>query len=79
MGESFATQSGGFMKIRVKGDLCCGAGLCAATAPEVFRLDDLGYNGMDGQDVPIGLEELARAGARACPEQAISFPDTDTR
>ena len=63
------------MKIRVKKDLCCGAGLCASVAPEVYQLDEMGYNAMDGETVPAGLEELARTGATSCPEQAISFPD----
>jgi ferredoxin len=61
------------MKIRVRPDLCCGAGLCAMTAPDVFQLDGHGYNMMDGRDVPAGHEEEARVGASACPETAISF------
>jgi len=61
------------MKIRVRPDLCCGAGLCAMTAPNVFQLDEHGYNKMNGCDVPKGREEEARIGASACPETAISF------
>ena len=63
------------MKIRVRPDLCCGAGLCAMTAPNVFQLDEHGYNKMDGRDVPPGHEDEARIGASACPETAISFID----
>ena len=65
------------MRIRVRPDLCCGAGLCAMTAPNVFQLDEHGYNRMDGQIVPPGREEEARVGASACPETAISFIETD--
>jgi ferredoxin len=63
------------MKIRVRPDLCCGAGLCAMTAPKVFQLDEHGYNKMDGQTVAPGHEDEARIGASACPETAISFID----
>lgn len=61
------------MKIRVRQDLCCAAQLCTQKAPGIFRLDDLGYNASDGDEVPAGQEELARAGARSCPEGAISL------
>ena len=64
------------MKIRVRPDLCCGAGLCAMTAPNVFRLDEHGYNKMDGQLVPPGCEDEARIGASACPETAISLEES---
>ena len=59
------------MKIRVKQDLCCAAQLCILTAPDLFRLDDLGYNASDGDDVPLGREDDARRGAESCPEGAI--------
>jgi ferredoxin len=61
------------MKIRIRKDLCCAAQLCVATAPDLFRLDELGYNDSDGEDVPEGEEALAREAARACPENAIRF------
>jgi ferredoxin len=44
---------------------------CAAAAPELFPLDDNGYTLVTGIDVPPGQEELARRGARACPERII--------
>jgi ferredoxin len=47
------------------------------TAPDVFQLDEHGYNMMDGKTVPPGREEEARIGASACPETAISFDETD--
>jgi ferredoxin len=65
------------MKIRVRPDLCAGMGLCAVTAPRVFELDEHGYNRMDGETVPPGLEEEARAGASACPESAIELRNAD--
>jgi ferredoxin len=47
------------------------------TAPNVFRLDEHGYNKMNGTTVPAGREEEARIGASACPETAISFDEDD--
>jgi ferredoxin len=44
-------------------------------APEVYELDDLGYNVTAVKEVPPGLEEQARKGALACPEQAITIED----
>ncbi len=61
------------MKMIVRKDLCCGAALCVQMAPDVYRLDELGYNDMDGQTVPPGKEAEADTGARACPESAIKL------
>ena len=61
------------MRIRIRKDLCCGAQLCVRTAPDVYRLDALGYNDSDGLEVPQEKQALAERGARACPESAISF------
>jgi ferredoxin len=61
------------MKIIVKTDLCCGAATCVKAAPEVYKLDEFGYNKMDGAEVPKGQEEAARKGAATCPESAIEL------
>jgi ferredoxin len=61
------------VKIVVRRDLCCGTRLCVKAAPRVYALDDLGYNRMDGCEVPPGLENEARRGAAVCPESAIRF------
>ena len=63
------------MKIRVRQDLCCAAQLCVQAAPEVYRLDELGYNASDGDTVPEGKEDEARQGVDICPEGAISLED----
>jgi ferredoxin len=65
------------LKIRVRPDLCAGMGLCASTAPRVFQLDEHGYNKMDGEIVPAGLEDEAQQGASVCPEAAISLIEVD--
>ena len=63
------------MKIRVKQDLCCAAQLCIQVAPDLFRLDELGYNVSDGDTVPKGREDEARRAADSCPEGAISIEE----
>ena len=62
------------MKISVDQSKCQGHAMCFAQAPEVYPLDDLGYTALNGQiDVPDEVEQAARRGARACPEQAIAI------
>jgi ferredoxin len=40
----------------------------------VYPLDDLGYNSLEGEvQVPEGMEQAARWGADACPENAITI------
>ena len=65
------------MKIIVKRPLCSGHARCASVAPELFRLNDDGYIDMDDFEVPPGQEELARRGARACPERALRIAKED--
>lgn len=65
------------MKIRIDKAGCVGNARCAAVSVELFPLDDEGYIATDGFDVPKGMEELARRGARACPERIIVAEDAD--
>lgn len=59
------------MKIIIDPELCTGHAQCAATAPEVYDLDELGYALPLDTEVLPALAERARTGARACPEGAI--------
>jgi ferredoxin len=64
------------MKIVVDRSRCSGHGRCAAVAPDVYSLDDEGYNALDGErEVPSGLEAMARRGADNCPERCITVVD----
>ena len=63
------------MKIRIKKTACVGHARCAAVAPELFVLDDDGYIAVEEIDVPPGKEDLARRGARACPERIITIEE----
>jgi ferredoxin len=59
------------MKIRINKSACVGNARCAAVSEQLFPLDDDGYIAVEEVDVPAGMEELARKGARACPERII--------
>jgi ferredoxin len=59
------------MKIRIEKASCVGNARCAAVSDELFKLDDDGYIAVEEIDVPPGQEQLAKRGARACPERII--------
>ena len=59
------------MKLRINKAACVGNARCAAVSEELFPLDDDGYIAVEEIDVPPGKEDLARRGARACPERII--------
>lgn len=63
------------MKVRVDHGACQGHARCYAEAPDLYVLDDEGYNRMSPTAVPAELEAAARAGARLCPERAIVVED----
>jgi ferredoxin len=65
------------MKIRINKSACVGNARCAAISPELFPLDDDGYIAVEEIDVPEGMEQLARRGARACPEKIIIVVEDD--
>jgi ferredoxin len=60
------------MKIKIDQRSCQGHARCNAVAGDLYKLNDQGYIASEGFDVPPGMESLARRGARACPERAIS-------
>ena len=63
------------MKIHVDTEACTGHARCAAFAPNVYELDDVGFNRTEDQEVPPEFEEEARRGAMACPERAIAISE----
>lgn len=60
------------MKVTVQASRCQGHARCLAEGPDVFVLDDVGYNTTDVENVPPALAEQARRGALACPELALT-------
>ena len=62
--------------VKVLDAKCCGYTLCADFCPEVYKLDESGFAYVEQSEVPAGLEEKARKGARECPETAILVSET---
>lgn len=65
-------------KVLVDFNKCTGHARCAIVAPEVYELDDNGFNDMGAFTVAEGQDGAARRGARSCPERAITFMPDDT-
>jgi ferredoxin len=63
------------VRIRVDTTLCSGQARCSATSPDVYELDDAGYNSTDDRTVDEHDVVAACRGALACPEQAITLVD----
>lgn len=63
------------MKIVIDKARCVGNARCWATAPEIYPLDSDGYILVETIDVPEGQEQIARRGARSCPERVIRIVD----
>jgi ferredoxin len=61
------------MKILLDSKRCEGHGVCAETAPELFRLDDDGDLVVlfDGDEVPAGQEDASASAVRVCPVGAL--------
>jgi ferredoxin len=65
------------MKIKVHPGLCNGWGECHRWGREVYPLDADGMCEMRLLEVPPEMEDHARLGAMACPEQAITIIEDD--
>jgi ferredoxin len=61
------------MKAIVDVGKCQGHARCYAMAPNVFQLDEDGYNQTGETDVPPHQVDEARLGAASCPENAITL------
>ncbi len=61
------------MKIRIDKSACVGNARCWAVSEVLFPLDADGYIAVEEVEVPEGMEDLARRGARACPERVIQI------
>ncbi|HWN35109.1 MAG TPA: ferredoxin [Pseudonocardia sp.] len=60
------------MRVKVNRSACQGNGRCAAVSPEVYQLDDLGYNAGGEFAITEEAGEAAFRGAAECPERAIT-------
>ncbi len=64
------------MVVRVDPERCQGHNRCAALAPELFEVDDLGNASAAGDGlVPPASLERARLAVSNCPEYAISLAE----
>ena len=63
------------MRVRVDTEVCTGHGRCYMLAPAVFGEDDRGHCVVLQPEVKGDLEDKARLGAEACPEQAIDVSE----
>ncbi len=61
----------GLLKVIINKPACCGYGVCAEICPEVYKLDEHGMVYINSEIVPVGMEELAREAADACPQSAL--------
>jgi len=62
------------MKATIDRDGCIGCGLCAATCPEVFRMDDQDLAEVYS-DVTAETSETATEASENCPVSVISIED----
>ncbi|MEV6013576.1 ferredoxin [Streptomyces sp. NPDC051976] len=60
------------MRITVRSDQCCGAGLCALTAPEVFDQGEDGLVVLLDPSPPTALHDVAWEAVRLCPTDTLS-------
>ncbi|TVV77096.1 ferredoxin [Sphingomonas solaris] len=65
----------GKLKVVIDKAACCGYGVCAEICPDMYKLDGNGVVYVEQEFVPDGLEALAREGAEACPQSALSVVD----
>lgn len=63
------------MKIHIDKAKCVGNARCAAVSDTLFPLDEDGYISLSEILVQPGQEQLARRGARACPERIIKVEE----
>lgn len=63
------------MRVTIERRYCVGHAMCHMNSPDVFGRDDEGYGFVETEDVPASLEDSARQGASACPEQAITIEE----
>jgi ferredoxin len=68
----------GEVEVVIDRDRCLGHARCYALAPELFDVDeDEGKSLSLLNPVPSNLADLAREGADACPEHAITVRPTE--
>ena len=65
------------IKVKVNVGGCVGHARCEAVAPEVYKLDDNGFNTTPCKIIDKTLKAQEVRGARSCPEQIITVEEDD--
>lgn len=66
------------MKVHADLDRCMGNGMCEATAPRYFRVDDDGLVVAPAGEIPADDQKLVRDAVAACPTRTLTIlDDTD--
>jgi ferredoxin len=73
--KTFVKQRISTMKAKVDENACIGCGLCEATCPEVFRMNDSDIAEVIANPVPSEAEETCREAAEGCPVDAIALEE----
>jgi ferredoxin len=63
------------MRVVIERSRCVGHARCNKVAEQLYPLDETGYIATDGFRVAGPDADLARRGARACPERIISVEE----
>lgn len=63
------------MKVILDRELCCGAGQCVLSAPEVFDQDENGIARLLLAEPPPEQHDDVHEAALVCPRQAIDVAD----
>lgn len=63
------------MRVVVDFDLCESNGLCVASAPEIFRLDDDDFLHVLEEEPADELREKVETAVFRCPKRALSLVD----
>ncbi len=73
------SEKSGPWRLVVDPERCQGHNRCHALAPDLFKIDDLGFASAASERVPDGSIELARLAVRNCPEFAIRLSHASSR
>lgn len=66
------------MRVTVDIARCEGHGLCEATAPDVFVLDEADVSTVRLDPIPADLIDQAEAGVQSCPVAALRLDSSPT-
>jgi len=67
------SDSGAVNVLHVDNSRCCGYGMCADLAPDVFALDDDGFVVAKTTEVPDELMPATEDAVYSCPERVLTL------